>query len=442
MSTRWGSIQTLRRELHGALNAPAAPGAREGMAARANGLAVSRRALPITEHHRRWALCVALAVLAHASALAPTALGWLRFANVELAEMEGEAVIPVDLEVLEAIAAPPELPPLQRKEPATVDPDVAPPAKVEAPGEPAASAASETLEAGDPVDAAGAAGKFSAEHPNVQILLVAKVLREHELGGWLSRILKALPQWSDFFGGTSLEPVQDFDHILITGPQLRKSDGIVVIGQYRTEHERIRKAIDGLVRGSRPEGRWLGKAEAPVEAALFTADRAERIAGMYRPKKLVAVIPPANVNDLGKLKKTKGFGNPKAAAVLSLVTPHRAFRGLPIEVPKSIAQVRVWIYPAKDGDVLLTMEALDESDKLAEGNARKLGSELNRYRTIDLGILAVELFPKLTFQAEGKVIRTETTLSRKQVALILGEVEHLVLERGRARAERAVPENK
>ncbi len=128
----------------------------------------------------------------------------------------------------------------------------------------------------DPMSAAGGAGKIAAKDPNVQFLLSGRALRKHPLGSFFSRTLLMLPEWRQFFRTTQVDPIRDFDHLLITAPRLRgDSSKMVAILETNLPAETMHAALGEVIHQT--NGVW-------VEDAPVTAARA-RIASAPRPSR-------------------------------------------------------------------------------------------------------------------------------------------------------------
>src|SRR5262249_24993980 len=134
--------------------------------------------------------------------------------------------------------------------------DAGTPAQVDA-GEPVASGPSLAPDAGlpaaaDPTTLAGGPTALKAEN-NVAITVASGLIRSHELGTQIGQLLTAIPQWKSSFEGTQLDPIRDFDHLYIAGPQLRDSRRVLAFMDYNVPQSKIRAAIDVLVDRSKPQ---------------------------------------------------------------------------------------------------------------------------------------------------------------------------------------------
>ena len=68
---------------------------------------------------------------------------------------------------------------------------------------------------------AAATGGIADSNANIRISLFMDRVRQHPMGSLLGHLLKSVYQWRDFFEPGGLDPVNDFDQMLVFGPQLR-----------------------------------------------------------------------------------------------------------------------------------------------------------------------------------------------------------------------------
>jgi len=347
---------------------------------------------------RRFRGMLAASLLVHAVLTPfPALLGLLGFLGPLAEELPPEdelTGIPVDLlaDEPEAAAALPEPPapapapaaPTVAPEPEGPDPaPIAPaaPSEPKAPATPPAEPPAEPAakkDGGDPVALSGAAGKLADSNANVRILLYTDVVRSHPLGARIGGLLKRSPQWSDFFGPTSVDPIRDIDRVLIAGPELRDTKNIVaVIGHHLPEAE-IDQALERLVARN---GEWISRSPRLAKAK---ADRATRL--FAAPKNgIVAVAPPSVEASLKKLGRKLSFPEaaPGTAAHVYLKEPQKTFRAMGLRLPETIRWVTIVVVPDADGGVHLRLEAEDESEAAATEHADSLEVALRKASEID-----------------------------------------------------------
>ena len=167
---------------------------------------------------------------------------------------------------------------------------------------------------------------------------------------------------------------------------------------------------------------WID--DAPVPAAVATADKGSRLFALVPDKKLLAILPPEAEPQLAELKKTKGFSKSSSAGiVISMVAPSRAFKNLPVTIPESMRWLRVAVVPMADGGAEVSLELMDESEDLAREHARDLEAQLEKLRKPDLGlfggIASIELFEHVAFEAAGAVVRGKGHVTEHQIRRIM-----------------------
>jgi hypothetical protein len=467
---------------------------------------------------------MAIAILLHLPFVPLRIFDWLNLLlnrpNVELSDMDGEVVIPIDLELdpNEGVAPPPPPPPTEpatpdavptatatasaakpppRKDPADAGVDAAPNdagedadtpdaegsdggdldagvaevgekeagaealaadagtgtdagadaempmAALEDAGADAAPVASAAPDAGpssptlaDPIAAAGGAGGTASKTPNVSLLINSDRIRQHELGTWFGTVLMTIPQWKSFFEDTEIDPIRDLDHMLIAGPQFRDSRKITATMDYNVPEAKIREAIDIILKRSKPNGKWLP--DTPVPAAQAKADNGERIFAMVKAKRLLVVIPAEAKDQLGGLTKTKGFSKSSQVGILlSMVTPSRAFKGLPFEVPSSLKWLRAAVIPKADGGAEVQLETEDASAEEAGTHARELTQGLASFLAPFRGAAEI-LVGKIDtpeFSSDGTRIKASIHVTKKQLRYVLSAAQSEMEKQQRGRGK-------
>ncbi len=265
--------------------------------------------------------CVALALALHVP-LMPFArvltLGFFDFLFDETEESAEDAVVPLDLEVEDGEGGDEEL--IERREAveiATPDPegegvrDAGVDAAVGVDdggldgglaisdagpdgGPPDAGAPDAGPDAGlppdrEPIAKNDAIQKLSKNPNNVQIVLIGSRLREHPVGSKMGSLLPGLKQWEPFFKDSGIDPVVDIDVMVITGPQIRKSDDVIAIMKFNIAMDKVEATIEDLVKKGGGEGKRLEG--TPVPAWRGTTDGASRLFAVLKEKRLLYILP-------------------------------------------------------------------------------------------------------------------------------------------------------
>jgi len=267
---------------------------------------------------------------------------------------------------------------------------------------------------GDPDDV-GKVSRGLTSAPNVQILLVGKQLRAHPLGADFGKLLRDIDQWKTFFDGTGIDPVADVDHMSITGPELRNSSKVVAVMELNTPAEKIRSAIDVVVKRDE-KGEWLTGTKFP--AARARADKAERLFVLLPDRRILTILPADQTAKIDGLSSLPAYPASLPFAIqLSMVTPHRAFRGIDaITMPDTIGKMRLRVVTDAQGGARLDLEFIDDPKK-AEEDALVLEDQWKKVQTAAMfGLLFLD---DLDFTANGERISGSTHFTKEQLAKIM-----------------------
>ncbi|MCH2110547.1 MAG: hypothetical protein MK135_14590, partial [Polyangiaceae bacterium] len=269
----------------------------------------------------------------------------------------------------------------------------------------------------NPVKLAGSAGSIANSNANIRLLLHTQNIRRSPVGEKIGGLLKRTPQWSNFFGPTEIDPVQDIDEVLIAGPQLRNSSNVVAVVQHHLPRSKIDAAMNALVaRG----GKWLDRKKRMVEAR---ADRAQRI--FRAPSdQLVVVVPPSAQKSALKMTGKERFPTPAAREILQarVTTPYRAFRGSKVPFPESIRWVSLSVRE-KSGGAVIHLAGEDSSSSNAAAHAILLEKLLQKGAVLELKRFGAA-GTMLGFALGGMEHRLLNKITmRSKDTMILGEVE-------------------
>ena len=321
-------------------------------------------------------------------------------------------------------AAPAPAAPAPEPAPAKAAPAVAAPKKVEDIYDDLDKPKRGTPTVKDPLASAGGPGKLIVKPPHVQVLFNGNRLRGNMAGSALGGVLTALPEWKSFFEGTKIDPIADAEHLLIAGPQFRRSKNVTVWMEYKVSEADMRAAIDTLIARS-PKGsraRWLK--DTPVPAAVAVAHGHKRIFVLVPGKKLLAILPAGSNDQIAKVKSVKPFNSTsRAGIVIALDTPRNAFHGYEelVDVPKSFKWMRMIVTPQNDGSAGVVLEIGDASAEAAAANAPLVEKQLAGVRTLAslATIIGAEVLPEMRVQVDNDILRVKIAVSRKGLNHIL-----------------------
>jgi hypothetical protein len=362
----------------------------------------------------------------------------------EVKDVEGEALIPVD--VLNAGDVPPPPPP----------PPPSPPAEEEKPKEPAlakapevprrndagasdaaadapidslADAPADSLprfdgaalaaadgEANGPRDPEGIVGLPSVRADVVLVTLVIKAyaIRSHPLGQRVGRLMRAIPQWDEFLSGTDVDPVRDLDWLMISGPSLRNTSRDSVVIHYSAPDAVVDRQVQ-IVSRKYGRGGAFDAGVGGVKASLIYADGAERV--ILRPQPhFLAVVPP-NVAERNARALSVGLSEPRRgdALFLRVIDPHHPIP----EIPDSITEMRLRITSRADAgaDVVFDFDAKDAS--AAADAAVEIRRSLRRHNDALTSVLTHGLLDHVDVATEDSTVKVRLTATLDQIETLV-----------------------
>jgi hypothetical protein len=273
----------------------------------------------------------------------------------------------------------------------------------------------------DPKLMAGGASSFAAAHPNVRIYIAADLARTCPLGAMFGELLAGIPQWRELLDGTGIDPVADFDHILISGPHMRSSEAVVATVEFNVEAPRMWRAVDAVVKRSRPGGKWLGGYGFPV--AAIGGGGSQR-AVLLPSKRLLVVLPAKAEDQIAKLKALPRFSKSGQTVIgMYVITPWRGFMNTAFRFPKSVRWLRLRLVPAGGDRFDLDVEALDGSAEEAQASQALIEQSVEEIRPNPLvpgaKLLGLYLFERPRYEVDGKRIRMHVDLKQAEVQRIM-----------------------
>jgi hypothetical protein len=398
-------------------------------------------------------LCLVLSCMAHGS-IVPLDMPH----RLEVNDVEGDAVIPVDLlgpEQEPAAPLPPSPPP-----PSTADneKEQTGPAPTSHDGPPRADAGLADAAADAPIDApidgpldvsdapAGPPERFdgavagvsassdggakAARDPEallaseaaredrelVRLVVNAEVVRRHPVAARLGYLLRAIPQWDEFMSGTEFDPVRDADWVIVSGPSLVHTAHDLVLIHYSASDAAVDAAIRIIAR-KYDRGGPFDAGVRGLKATLFHADRGERV--VFRPQPhLLVVVPPNRAETNARL-----LGGPPIdphthageAMFLRLVDPHHPVP----EIPATITEMRMRIAPTADGGADVLVEGDTNDGDAASNAADELRRMVRRHNDGFTSLLTHGLLDHVVVGVEGSTVTVRLTATLDQIETIV-----------------------
>ncbi|NUO47887.1 MAG: hypothetical protein HOV80_03420 [Polyangiaceae bacterium] len=281
---------------------------------------------------------------------------------------------------------------------------------------------------------------LSGNNPNnVQIVLVGSRLREHPVGAKLGGLLPTIKQWEPFFKDTGINPIDDIDAMIITGPQVRISGDVIAIMKFNGDMETVEAAVQGIA--EKNEGERLD--DTPVPAWKVTTDKSLRIFALVPDKKLLYVLPWPKQTKADKAKKLdkdewakearkradaqlarikvakfQDFSKETYAIDAYMIEPYKlvsktgeiALGPVTVQlIPQTLKSMRLRVTPnGGDADVSITFQAKEKDDAELAKMDLKSSWPLLQVAAKSEGL---EL-PDLTWEVTGDIIEGKGSLSQ------------------------------
>ena len=296
-------------------------------------------------------------------------------------------------------------------------------------------AASDATDASDASDAAprdplvmvGDVGKLQAGEALVRLLINANEIKKHPIGAQMGPLLSSIPQWDEFISGTGIDPINQTDWVLISGPGLVDTTNDVIIVHYSAPDAIVDKAID-VISKKYDRGGPFDAGVPGVKAALGHADKAPRV--FLRPQShVLAVVPVHYANTAAQIlvrSRVAPKVTPGEAVNLSVKRPYQPFP----EIPKTVTEMRLWVLPRADGSAEVFAEGDCATDAEAVDAADQIRTLLGRYKgNMVVKLLTRGLLDSLEVKPVGKKVTVHLDATQEQLEAMLSLVEGQVRAR-------------
>jgi hypothetical protein len=263
--------------------------------------------------------------------------------------------------------------------------------------------------------------------PGVTLGLWLSSLRDNPLGPRVAEVAACDREWK-FFVDQGVDLLKDFDGALVVGPGLFEPRQMTVAVRHALPSERVHEVIDGLVRQSGANGRW-------VDEGVATA-RLGKVQRMLLPqqKDLFFVAPSKGWEALHKTKQPLSVPTAEGR-VLSLVLapPQKAMERAGLTLPKRIGELRLEVYANPDQSIDIRVELEDSSPEAAARDVKTISKQLHEFfadvwaTASTLSTLSgnadddakAELAPRLDLSADEKTLSGMIHLSPSQTRTTL-----------------------
>lgn len=274
-----------------------------------------------------------------------------------------------------------------------------------------------------PKDAAELARQMAGA--KIGTMIRVERLRGHPAGERLVRF----GQVGDVFEGTDVDLLRDASLAFIASTGITRDDTAVVVVQHSLAEERLRSAIEVIMKRSDPPGQWLEGTKVP--AARVNVRGHERIIALPSSDFLV-VLPMALASQVdafeGPLKLTTWDGPEAVVAVVDQPSESLRAQHAPA-VPKTISQAEVRLVLQPEGGLDIAADALSTTPEQAAADADALTQSVDRSTTMKVAFVRVRFFRKVPFRAEGDHVKADVKMSAQEVAQLLSMAEMLATRR-------------
>lgn len=277
----------------------------------------------------------------------------------------------------------------------------------------------------DPFRAAGDVSRLRAATPNVNIYVASDVLRTRKLSKRFGDLLASIPQWDQLLGGTNLDPMRDFDHVLLSAPQMRNPKWLVATVHFNTPAQRVKAAVDEVIARSGEGAGWIDGYDGILAAAIGPKDM-RRYAVILPERQLLVVLPEGAKDQIQQVAKLPPFEKSgRAGIVLDVVNPKKAFRVLPFDIPESLTRMRLHFAPVEGGyDVRI--EGFDKDAATAKATAKHLQAEFEPAFSFSKKALIAKVIGGIAFKSDKNHVLGRFSIGEDKLALVLDYAAGLV----------------
>jgi len=209
--------------------------------------------------------------------------------------------------------------------------------------------------------------------PGITLGLWYSSMREHPLGKRLTQIAACDAEWRAFVNqGVNL--MQDFDGVLVVGPNLTDSGQMTAAVRHHLPNQRVHDVMDTLVQKSGKSGRWL-----TPDVASAKLGRVQRVL-IPKQDDLFFVAPNKGWQALSNVKEPlKVPASDGRALSLIVVRPSPMFDRVGLTLPKRLNELRLEIYANPDQSIDIKVELEDSSPAAARQDARSVSAQLHDF---------------------------------------------------------------
>jgi hypothetical protein len=209
--------------------------------------------------------------------------------------------------------------------------------------------------------------------PAVTLGLWFSSMRDHPLGKRLAQIATCDVEWRTFVN-LGINLMQDFEGVLVVGPNLTDSGQMTAAVKHNLPGERVHEVMDTLVQRSGKHGHWL----APdVASAKFG-----KVQRVLIPKQddLFFVAPSKGWQALNNVKEPMRVPTADGRSVsLVVVQPNRMLERVGLTLPRRLSELRLEVFANPDQSIDIKVELEDSSAAAARQDAHSVSEQLHDF---------------------------------------------------------------
>ncbi len=273
---------------------------------------------------------------------------------------------------------------------------------------------------------------YVSEEHRVVVRLDMERVRGSALSNDIGSLVRSYPQWRELLGRSGIDPVQDFDRVLVAAPEVVTERTVMLIRHHLT-NARIREAVLQMAveRGERPAWRevsgfsvvdWPAETRAPVVVVLT----GENELVVTTPDQLSHVIEIASDHAARRtadelIEPALGLEDGLIASVIAS-TVNQEGRARQMRFPPQAFRVFVRRDAAQEGRIVLEAQGTYADEQSATAARTYYEGQRDMYAGQML-VRAVGLDRPLRearIQSQGNVVDVNASLTEDEIQRVLG----------------------
>lgn len=279
----------------------------------------------------------------------------------------------------------------------------------------------------------GPVRSYVDESDRVVVRIDMEAVRGSTLAADIGSMVRSYPMWRALLGSSGIDPVRDFDRVLVAAPEAIADRSVIVI-RHHLGNARIREAVLSMAveRGARPQWRevegfpvvdWPAETEVPRvvvltsenELVVATPDALDRVIAVARDhaarrRQADELVEPA-------LQLEEGL-------IASMVADRLGESARRFRHPPDALQVSVRSDGSDERRISLTMRGTYPDDGSAEAARRWLSEQRNAYANhVMVRMIALDrALREATIGGEGNVVEVHGSFTEEEMQRVLGLV--------------------